>query len=84
MPTVQPSTIVLNGSKIIMQIADILSNPFAMLVNPAEVLQLIGRSERLGGLTRHVCRPLDKANNVRMAYHFNDFDAAVDSEPETD
>lgn len=34
-------------------------HPFAMLLDPAAVLTRIEHSERLQGLARHVCRPLD-------------------------
>ncbi|MBC7727634.1 MAG: hypothetical protein H7242_08455 [Microbacteriaceae bacterium] len=35
-------------------------NPFAMMLDPQAVIAQIERSERLGGLHRRVCRPLDK------------------------
>lgn len=34
-------------------------HPFAMLIDPAAVLARVEHSERLQGLARHVCRPLD-------------------------
>lgn len=37
-----------------------VSNPFMLLLNPEVVLAAIERSERLGQLNRHLCRPLDK------------------------
>jgi hypothetical protein len=36
------------------------SNPFALLMNPQAVLEAVERSERLSGLNRHLCRPLDR------------------------
>lgn len=36
-------------------------NPFALMLDPQAVLVQIERSERLEGLQRRVCRPLDKA-----------------------
>jgi hypothetical protein len=35
-------------------------NPFAMMLDPQAVIAQIERSERLEGLHRRVCRPLDK------------------------
>ena len=35
-------------------------NPFMLLVDPAAVIAAVERSERLGRLNRHLCRPLDK------------------------
>jgi hypothetical protein len=36
-------------------------NPFLLMMNPEVVLAAMERSERLSGLNRHLCRPLDKA-----------------------
>lgn len=36
------------------------SNPFMLMTNPEVVLAAIERSERLGQLNRHLCRPLDR------------------------
>jgi hypothetical protein len=35
-------------------------NPFMLLLQPEVVLAAIEKSERLGQLNRHLCRPLDK------------------------
>ena len=35
-------------------------NPFALMLDPQAVMAQIERSERLEGLHRRVCRPLDK------------------------
>ena len=35
-------------------------NPFALMLDPQSVIAQIERSERLEGLHRRVCRPLDK------------------------
>lgn len=35
-------------------------NPFQLMVEPEVVLAAIERSERLGRLNRHLCRPLDR------------------------
>ena len=70
-----------------MQTTDnILGNPFALMMNPAEVLQAVERSDRLERLQRRVCRPLDKPliAHVAASAGFNDYDSAIDAEPETD
>ena len=35
-------------------------NPFMLMTNPEVVLAAIEKSERLGKLNRHLCRPLDR------------------------
>jgi hypothetical protein len=37
-----------------------VSNPFALLLNPAAVFAELERSDRLNRLTSRICRPLDK------------------------
>lgn len=37
-----------------------VANPFALLLDPADVIAQVERSERLRRLTSRVCRPLDK------------------------
>jgi hypothetical protein len=37
-----------------------VDNPFALLLNPADVIAQVERSERLRRLQSRVCRPLDK------------------------
>jgi hypothetical protein len=36
-------------------------NPFLLMISPEEVLAAMEKSERLGALNRHLCRPLDRA-----------------------
>jgi hypothetical protein len=36
-------------------------NPFLLMVSPEVVLAAVEKSERLGQLNRHLCRPLDRA-----------------------
>lgn len=36
------------------------ANPFALMMNPQDVLRAVEQSDRLGGLQRRVYRPLDK------------------------
>lgn len=35
-------------------------NPFMLMLQPEVVLAAIEKSERLSGLNRHLCRPLDR------------------------
>jgi hypothetical protein len=35
-------------------------NPFMLMLQPEVVLAAIEKSERLGQLNRHLCRPLDR------------------------
>lgn len=43
-----------------MQSAQLVQNPFALLLNPAAVLAEVERSDRLNRLVSRICRPLDK------------------------
>lgn len=43
-----------------MQPVQPIENPFALLLNPADVVAQMERSERLRRLKSRVCRPLDK------------------------
>lgn len=47
-------------------------NPFMLMISPEVVLAAVEKSERLGKLNRHLCRPLDRpvpatANNAAAA-----------------
>jgi hypothetical protein len=61
-----------------------IANPFALLLDPQQVLAIIEHSDRLERLHRRVCRPLDKpapqAANKRggSAARPHAFDDAVD------
>jgi len=35
-------------------------NPFLLMIDPAKVIAAMEKSERLSGLNRHICRPLDR------------------------
>ncbi len=57
-----------------------IANPFALMLNPAEVFQAIERSGRLERLQRRVCRPLDKPLLPHQApSDLNDFDQMLDA-----
>ena len=42
------------------QSAAVVYNPFLLMLNPEIVLAAVEKSERLGQLNRHLCRPLDR------------------------
>lgn len=67
-----------------MQTAEILANPFSLMMNPAEVFEALEKSTRLDRLQRRVCRPLDKPLIARTDIDTNDYDHAIDSENEVD
>ena len=66
-----------------MQTHELLSNPFALMMNPAEVVQAMERSERLERLQRRICRPLDKPLIAKVADDSNDYDSAIDAESDS-
>jgi hypothetical protein len=35
-------------------------NPFMLMINPEVIFAAVEKSERLGQLNRHLCRPLDR------------------------
>jgi hypothetical protein len=39
-------------------------NPFMLMISPEVVLAAIAKSERLGQLNRHLCRPLDRQTST--------------------
>ena len=52
-------------------------NPFMLMLNPEVVLAAVEKSERLGQLNRHLCRPLDRATPTGSK-------ASADAEEESD
>lgn len=42
-------------------------NPFMLLVHPEAVFAAVEKSERLGSLNRHLCRPLDRVVGPQAA-----------------
>ena len=55
----------------------LVSNPFALMMNPDEVLQAMQHSDRLSRLQRRVCKPLDKPL-IAKASETEAFDHEVD------
>lgn len=47
-------------------------NPFMLMLQPEVVLAAMERSERLGKLNRHLCRPLDRSSGPIMPSALDD------------
>ncbi|HJV94703.1 MAG TPA: hypothetical protein VJ608_01650 [Albitalea sp.] len=56
----------------------LVSNPFALMMDPAAVIQAMETSDRLGRLQRRICKPLDKPVAARASTEVDAFDHAVD------
>ena len=54
------------------------ANPFALMVDPAQVKQHIDRSEELGKLSQRRCHPLDRAVIRCASAEIAAFDAKID------
>lgn len=59
-----------------------IANPFALLLDPQQVLASVERSDRLERLHRRICRPLDKPvlPTAKRGAATNAFDDAVDAD----
>jgi hypothetical protein len=55
-----------------------VENPFALLLNPADVVAQMERSERLRRLHSRICRPLDKPMVVSAAEGSDRRDSVAD------
>jgi hypothetical protein len=64
------------------QFASALYSPFAMLLNPAEVVSAMEHSELLNRLHSRVYRPLDKPLIPKGQFAAADFDRLVDETPD--
>ncbi|MCV2368963.1 hypothetical protein [Roseateles oligotrophus] len=64
------------------QFASALFSPFAMLLNPEEVVSAMEHSERLNGLHSRVYRPLDKPLIPKGKFAAADFDRMIDETPD--
>jgi hypothetical protein len=54
------------------------SNPFALMMNPDAVVQAMQRSDRLGRLSRRICKPLDKPLVTNTPEEVAAYDHGVD------
>lgn len=65
-----------------MQTASMAANPFALLTDPESIFRAVEASQRLEGLNRRVCRPLDRAprgeGNGEVEHEAAAHDAAID------
>ncbi|MGQ3053884.1 MAG: hypothetical protein ACT6S0_19070 [Roseateles sp.] len=59
-----------------------LADPFAMLISPEQVMNAIGRSDRLARLHSRIYRPLDRP--WIPVKGTAEFDSEIDAEVETD
>ncbi len=59
-----------------------VSDPFALMMDPASVIQAMERSDRLSRLQSRICRPLDKPLIARQGTELDAFDNAIDSQAE--
>jgi len=69
------------------QTQTLAGNPFALMMHPDDVLKAVEGSDRLGGLQRRICRPLDRPLIPKQGAETDDFDCGVDQaadEPEAD
>ena len=61
-----------------------LADPFALMMDPERVVRAMQCSDLLARLQRRVCRPLDKHLPVRKASDVDEYDSAIDAQPEPD
>lgn len=54
------------------------ANPFALMVDPAEVRQMVDRSEQLSQLSQRQCHPLDRAVIRCASAEIAAYDAKID------
>jgi hypothetical protein len=54
------------------------ANPFALMVDPEEVRQMIDRSEQLSKLSQRQCHPLDRAVIRCASAEIAAYDAKID------
>jgi hypothetical protein len=60
------------------------ANPFALMLDPQAVIEAVEHSERLGGLQRRVCRPLDKPLIPKRSAAMQACDSEIDAEGDID
>ena len=63
-----------------MRETQIQPNPFTMMTDPQAILQAVEASERLSGLQRRICRPLDRPliPNKGSKADLSDYDREID------
>ena len=58
----------------------VVSNPFALLMDPSAVIAAMERSERLAHLQSRICRPLDRLSPAQPDGEAASLDDAVEAE----
>ena len=61
-----------------MRTATTVGNPFALMMDPAAVREMIDRSEALGRLSQRQCHPLDRAVIRSASAELAAYDAKID------
>jgi hypothetical protein len=61
-----------------MTTASLAANPFALMVDPSEVRQMVDRSEQLSKLSQRQCHPLDRAVIRCATAEIAAYDAKID------
>jgi hypothetical protein len=61
-----------------MTTATMSANPFALMVDPDEVRQMVDRSEQLSQLSQRTCHPLDRAVIRCASAEIAAYDAKID------
>src|SRR3954447_15110396 len=61
-----------------MRTATMADNPFALMMDPARVRQMIDESEALGRLSQRQCHPLDRAVIRSASAELAAYDAKID------
>jgi hypothetical protein len=70
------------GENRTMDKSPLISNPFALMMNPDAVLAAMAGSDRLGRLQRRICKPLDKPLIPKAADETAAFDHEVEDTDE--
>jgi len=61
-----------------MRTETLASNPFALMMDPGAVRQLIDKSEQLSQLSQRLCHPLDKAVIRSASAELAAYDSKID------
>ncbi len=61
-----------------MSTASMAANPFALMMDPGQVRQMVDRSEALRNLSQRKCHPLDKAFIRSATAELAAYDAKID------
>jgi hypothetical protein len=59
-----------------------VANPFALMMNPEEVIAAMNQSDRLRHLKSHICRPLDKPVALKSWSGAVEQECSADAKPQ--